>query len=675
MKVTLENITLTNFRGVRNLTVQFGPETTIFGDNRTGKTTLYNAFLWLLFGKDNQDRKDFEIKTLGPDNQPYHRLDHEVSADLKIDGVTTNLKRTYREKWVKKKGSTEAEFSGHETVLFWNDVPCKLEDYQAKVNAILKENVFKMITSTGYFNSMKWQDRRNILLELAGNIQDSEMLEALNKKEGGKYEDLIKALGGTKTIEEYKRELANKKRKIKEELILLPSRIDEAKRGLPEQMDYAGIKAEIKTMEEKLASIDSELMDKTTAQKQRQGELSAKIKKIGDLKVTLSGIEFHIKNSVRDKRQAREQRILDEKRNLQSLMDSLARSTSDTSTEDSRKKRLESEKADLTARWHQINKEVLTFDEKQFSCPTCKRAYEQSGVEEKKAELVKNFNQNKSSRLAEIVTKGKKIAAEIEGISAKIGILTTKSEGLKTEISDLQNTISSLTATHNLINADEVIAVDSDIKSNPEHQATTSEILSLLDEVNAPQDLDENQGLLLTQKKELVTRIADLNRELATRDQRERILDRIAELTASESKMANELATLEKTEFTIYEFTRAKMDEMEARINNRFRMVKFKMFREQVNGGQEECCETLIDGVPFVVANTGSQINAGLDIINVMSDHWGIHAPVFVDNRESVVTLIPSGSQIINLVVIPGAMLSVNEIRYRKDFKRHTVAA
>jgi len=98
-------------------------------------------------------------------------------------------------------------------------------------------------------------------------------------------------------------------------------------------------------------------------------------------------------------------------------------------------------------------------------------------------------------------------------------------------------------------------------------------------------------------------------------------------------------------------------------------MVRFKMFREQVNGGQEECCETLIDGVPFGVANTASQINAGLDIINVMSAHFDIHAPVFVDNRESVVNLIPSASQIINLKVVEGALLSVGEIKYRKDYK------
>lgn len=668
MKVLLERMTLTNFRGVRSLTVDFDTNTTIYGDNRTGKTTIYNAFLWLLFGKDNQDRKDFEIKTLGPNNEPYHRLDHEVSAILQINGEHTSLKRTYREKWVKKKGNTEAEFTGHETLLFWNDVPYKLEDFQSKVNSILKENVFKMITSTGYFNSMKWQERRAILLELAGNIQDLNLLQSISEKQGGKFDALIKALTG-KTLDEYKREVANKKRKIREELDMMPARIDEANRSLPEEKDYTSLLTEKQSLEESLQLIEGELMNKTSAQKQRQNALSTKIKKVGDLRVDLNGIEFHIKNSVRDKRQQREQDILNFKRELQTLNDNFTRLGISIKTETDRKTRLEAEKAELTAKWHKINNEQLVFDETKFACPTCKRAYEASGIEEKKIELTKNFNQNKSSRLAEITDNGKRIAAELKLIEVKISGFDSEKDGLLLQIKNRQEVIDSLQEKHNLFTANEEATVLNDIKENGRHKEITAQIQALEEEINAPQDMEENQGVLIQQKKDISTKIANINNELSTKGQREKALARIAELTTSESKMANELADFEKIEFSIYEYTKAKMDEMESRINDRFRMVRFKMFRDQVNGGQEECCETLIDGVPFGVANTASQINAGLDIINVMSDHFNIHAPVFVDNRESVVTLIPSGSQIINLVVVKGAALSVNEIRYRKDYQ------
>jgi len=668
MKVILKALSLTNFRGVRTLSINFDETTSIFGDNRTGKTTIYNAFLWLLFGKDNQDRKDFEIKTLGPDNQPYHRLDHEVSADLVIDGQLTNLKRTYREKWVKKKGNTEAEFSGHETLLFWNEVPYKLEDFQAKVNGILKENVFKMIISTGYFNSMKWQDRRNILLELAGNIQDIELLQSLSAKLGGKYDDLIEALTG-KTVEEYRRELSNKKKRIKDELDLMPARIDEANRSLPEEVNYKALSLELDEVKERLENIDMLLMDKTNSQKAQQEILNGKIRKIGDLKTSLNRIEFHIKNAVRDRKQEREQSIINSKRELQNLNDSYTRTTSDINAEMRSQSRMEAEKTILRQQWEKVNNEQLVFNDGEFHCPACKRAYEAANIEEKKNELTRNFNQDKSTRLSRITDQGKKLAGDVQAITISITNLQDKQSELKIAIEEKQDLILSMTEQHTTLTENENVSVANDIKANTQHQQVLAEIATLEDEVNAPTCNDEKQFELLQTKRELTSRINELNNELSSKTQREKTLARIAELTANESKMANELASFEKIEFSIYEFTRAKMDEMEARINNRFNMVRFKMFREQVNGGQEECCETLIDGVPFGVANTASQINAGLDIINVMSDHFDIHAPVFVDNRESVVKLIPSSSQIINLVVIEGATLSVNKIKYRKDYK------
>jgi exonuclease SbcC len=115
--------------------------------------------------------------------------------------------------------------------------------------------------------------------------------------------------------------------------------------------------------------------------------------------------------------------------------------------------------------------------------------------------------------------------------------------------------------------------------------------------------------------------------------------------------MAQELASLEGVEYSIEQFTKAKMDMLEARINGRFKLVRFKMFEDQINGGQVEACTTLISGVPFDNANNAARIQAGLDIINTLSDHYGVCAPVWVDNRESVIDLPETKSQLINLVV------------------------
>src|SRR5690606_25619917 len=180
MNILLKKLTLTNFKGIRSFKVDFNEETTnILGRNEAGKTTLMDSFLWLFFGKDSTDRKDFEIKTLDENNRPYHKLDHEVSLVFDVDGQIIVPRRTLREKWVTKRGERNEVFSGHETHFFWNDVPCKAEEYAAKVSGLLNEGVFKLITNTTYFNALKWQERRQVLLSIAGNISDTEVLDSL----------------------------------------------------------------------------------------------------------------------------------------------------------------------------------------------------------------------------------------------------------------------------------------------------------------------------------------------------------------------------------------------------------------------------------------------------------------------------------------------------------------
>lgn len=110
-KITVKQITLLNFKGIRNLTVDFDErETIISGRNGSGKSTIFDAFTWLLFGKDSYDRKDFNIKTLDAGNNTIPKLPHEVTGTLSVNGEDVKLKKSYKENWVKKRGSAEETF-------------------------------------------------------------------------------------------------------------------------------------------------------------------------------------------------------------------------------------------------------------------------------------------------------------------------------------------------------------------------------------------------------------------------------------------------------------------------------------------------------------------------------------------------------------------------------------
>jgi len=209
--VKIVKLSLLNFKGIRNLEIQVSEKQKIYGDNRTGKTTLVDAFTWLLFGKDSTDRKDFNIKTLDSENNVIEKLDHEVTGAFEVNNETIVLRRVFREKWVTRRGSETPELQGHETLFFWNDVPLQAGEYQAKVDSIISEQTLKMITSPLYFNSLKWQDRRNILTTIAGNVSDTDI--AGSRKD---FQELL-AIMGSKSLEEYKKELAAKRKSLTDE--------------------------------------------------------------------------------------------------------------------------------------------------------------------------------------------------------------------------------------------------------------------------------------------------------------------------------------------------------------------------------------------------------------------------------------------------------------------------
>ena len=93
-QIRIFSLYLLNFKGVRELMVDMSArEVIISGRNGSGKSTIFDAFTWLLFGKDSQGRETFDYKTLDEDGKPIPKLPHEVSGTLDVDGETITLTR------------------------------------------------------------------------------------------------------------------------------------------------------------------------------------------------------------------------------------------------------------------------------------------------------------------------------------------------------------------------------------------------------------------------------------------------------------------------------------------------------------------------------------------------------------------------------------------------------
>lgn len=657
--IKILEINLTNFKGLRNQKISFDKNTDIFGANGTGKTTIFDAFTWLMFGKDSTDRKDFEVKTLDKFNVAIPKIEHEVSATILVDNVEIIISRILKENWVKKRGSETTEFSGNVTEYYWDGVPMQQKAFQERVGVILNETVFKLITNPLAFNSLKWQERRNVLVDIAGEISDSDL--AVGNSE---YENLILQLTNGKTLAEYQKQILASVKKAKEDLKVIPARIDEITKSRPEAIDVNHLNVGLGLKEKELSKIDESIQDKSSAFDGALAEVNKNKAKANSIKSDIETIEANAKRESQRKeipdtsvldgfKRAQETKITDlqtNKNGIQLLHSKVIMRTEDSDSLDI--KIIAKREA-----WEVENAKELTFNDNDFHCPTCKRDFESGDVSSKKFEMIANFKTAKSNSLADIKRQGKALSGEKSSI--ELEITTFKDRIVKGEnlVSDLEAEIDTLKSNIAIEVAkvtpveivDEVAIYERLLSENSEYSAKKNELENILATIVDLPKVDVSE--LQSQRATIVQEIDSLKSQLRSEDQIKAVDNRIAALEQEEKDLAQQIANVEKTQFVIERFNKLKIDTLEAKINEKFKFVNFRMFETQINGGESECCDALIDGVPFSDANTASKINAGLDIINTLCEFYQVTAPIFIDNRESIVKVIDIESQLINLIV------------------------
>tara|TARA_R110000850_G_scaffold277065_1_gene421998 strand:+ start:7182 stop:9260 length:2079 start_codon:yes stop_codon:yes gene_type:complete len=657
--ITLQSLSLLNFKGIKSLSIDFNDQTNIFGANGTGKTTISDAFTWLLFGKDSTDRKDFEIKTLDSSGNIIPKIEHEVSASLLIDNDVVTLRRILKENWVKKRGSETSEFAGNVTDLYWNDVPLNVTEFTKKVNEVLNEQVFKMITSPIYFNSIKWQDRRNLLIDIFGEVSNEDIA-----KGNPAYEALVAKLTQGKTIEDYNAQIKASVKKAKEDLNVIPTRIDEVERSKPEPQDFKVLEIELKGYEIQLETVDTELADLNKAFDSKLASQRTVKLKVSELQSSIEVIESKAKKEASEQLKPDTSELdnlqkqkTEKEAELQSYENAVQTLSDKHSALIQSKTSLETKIEAKRKEWADTNSKELTFDDNDFHCPTCKREFESGDVETKKREALENFKKDKNSKLQEINQQGAALGQEktnlekeIETLAARITTGNSSIKVAKETVLELETKIKSFSnPSQNTEAKSEEEVFKSILDANNTYQELLLELEATKKEIEETPSVNNEE--LVAKRKGIIAEIDSIKSKLQSKTQIDNCNTRIIQLQDEERKLAQQIANVEKEQFTIENFIKAKVDALENVVNSKFKYVKFKMFDLQINGGLKETCEAMVNGVPYSDVNTASKINAGLDIINVLSEFYGITAPIFIDNAESVHTLIETESQLIRLVV------------------------
>ena len=630
----LISLKISNFKGIREFSLPAdGQDITVAGDNGTGKTTLADAFSWLLFGKDSLGRSDFEIGPLDADGRVIDNVASTVDATLRLaDGSERTLTRTYAQKWAKKRGAAQAELTGYTTDYRVDGVPAKKSEFTAAVAALADESVFPQLTDPRLFcGATHWQDRRRLLLEICGDVADADIIGTVPALAG------LPAILGSRSVDDHRKVVAGRRTELNREIDRIPVRIDEARRSMPEAPAGNPL-ADIEALRAQRSAAADEL-----AQLKSGGRAAELRKQLAEANANASGWRQRAADAYATRvRKCREQRADVEAR--------IAASTRDLSDMDRRVGalaqeiiRIDEQMADKRAEWHAVRQLPPPTCDVADACPACRQPLPADRVAAALAEATAQANDERAQLLAEIIEAGNRLKTERAEIARRLDAMEADRNPLRTALYEDEEALRDL--------PDDIPVPG----PSPELVDLEKQIAALEASIaDAEAGGDETMVVANATIATIDSLIAAAETAMANVRAREQAEQRIAALTAEQKTMVGELERIERELYLCEQFVRAKVSALTDRINSRFALVRWNLFDELINGGVQEICEATVGGVPWGSLNNASRINAGLEIIDVLGEHYGAHPPIFIDNAESVVRIRRTEAQQIRLVVSPG---------------------
>lgn len=690
MDIRIKTLTLHNFKGLRDASFDFaGQNTRIEGENGRGKSTVFDAFVWLLFGKDHagQDWTNFDLKPIDPvTREPIHGLEHWVEAVLAVDGVDTRLRRVVLEDWVKPRGQSEKVLQGHKQLFFIDGVDTGTKNaYDAAIHQWIDERLFKLLTNPLFFiddRYTKWQDRRKAIVSLVGEADRAALAE--------RFADLVAEMKG-EPMETFRKRIAAAKRENRKRLEEADASAAAFKKALPEipEEDPEGAVLEedvissrdgkIAGIREKISEIDKKISSATDAAADRRRAVDEKNREILTYRIKMGDFLADAMKAAQEQNKAREQAIT----NASAEADALEREIEDLrrgadkdrqAVEDYKVARYEdaARLEELGRRYEKERGRVFQFTGEDV-CPSCGRPYPEEQIAEERESKAAQFVADRKAAMDKIAAEA---AAIKENITKTDGWIQERRKAAGDKDEKARACEAALAqAREALMDASGAPAVDlaeeeRRIRSSAEYlqmAETERKMVAVLNGMAASADDGSVRELMAERRKleadiQLVHGEADkllepVRSRKAVAGERTRILGLIAEAESAAAGYADEVARLERLEDRAAEYVKEEIDSMDEAISSLFRVARWKMFSTTIDGGLQDMCEvTSPDGVPYRSMNDAQKILCGMDVIRVFSEAFECSAPIFIDNAESITrTDFGTASQVIRLVVTPGA--------------------
>ncbi len=646
----LKSLHLENFKGIKSLDVNFSKKTKIKGQNASGKTTVFDAFTWLLFNKNSAGEEKFNVRPLDKDGKRIDDVEIKVVAVLDVDGKEVELSKLQKQNWVKKRGTDTVSLQGNVNSFEVDGYPKSEADFKEYVAGLAKsEDMFKMLTNPQYFNSMKWKDQRKILMKLVDDFSDVELA-----KTDERFLPLISELEKAPSVEDIRSKFQKMLSEWKKKQAEIPVRIDEAEKS---KVDVDAAEQELKKsdLERRISEIDEKISDTNGALKKLRDEDMR-------LQMDMSGILQSMNDSLSEKKRKIESSNAEVTRELENTRNKIQvaenaiklneRSISDTDVE--RKKLGEQYNAEKAKVFDEtpflFDESKWVFDESSTVCSLCGQPLPENKVEQLKAdfesrkvkakesaakrlsdakeafmsekkdnlERIKSFGFDKKHTIDGLTEKNKELNVEIESLKKREQELLTKSEEFSKQLDEIPK--------------------EADYTQNEEYMKLHEQrekVLAAIEKEKSSK-YDERIAELQDEKEKMESELDSVKEILAKASMNVDIDERIAELQDEKKEIGQKVANQEQILYLLEEFIRFKLNKISESINSHFDTVNFKLFEMQLNGGMRDCCECTVNGVPYSTLNSGHRIVAGLDIIRSLSKMYGVECPIFIDNAESL---------------------------------------
>lgn len=623
----LKSLRIENFKGCKKREIQFGSVTDIYGDNGTGKTTIADAFTWLLFDRDSAGSTKFGVRPRNEDKSLVNHVEIMVEGEFEVDGSQLSLKKVQKQNWVKKRGTGTQELQGNKNEYEINGFPAKEKEFKEKVGEIIDDTTFRIVTDPRAFAALDWKEKRKIIMQLVSEVTDEDVLKS---GDFSAIADDLAIAPADKCLDKYKKSLL----KLKKDQQEIPTRIDEASRSIVE-VDVADLELQKNALNEKLEAVRKDRED-----------FSGKYKRVSELNAEIMNIKLDMGDLERKHNTNYQQQVRAARQKYDSALsriyDMESQKTLAESTVYSRQGTLEGLKAelsDLGKKWSETKH--MSINPSDTVCDKCGQEY----PEDKKEEILQDFSRRKEQRLEEINAKGNAVKSKIQSVEKDIASFEEKLKEISDNLDNARKEIEEKKT------AMESIKQPGPVEDLPEYIELEKKLQDLNTELGSIDDGENYRKQLEIQERGIKEELEVVEKNLALDHANEKLRDRILDLNKELKDVSQKIADCEAKILLLEKFTIQKMTMLSSRVDGKFSFVKINMFNTQINGGVTETCDITVDGVNYSDLNNAKKIQAGLDVIYALQQLYQVKAPIFIDNRESVTSIPENGTQIINMFV------------------------